>query len=479
MGPVISLENSQTNSNVVRFFRALKKDDPNSQLCYYQSGIGTFSDTKRRCCTIPWIWVNLKIDEAIARELNGHVIEGYRFIMRNYRPGDQIYMFGFSRGAYTARALSAMIYKVGVLPRYNESLVDFAFIVYDTYDKKGVAVARKFKKAFAMDVPVHFVGVWDTVTSVGVIPGKYLPLSNSHDGVEVFRHALALDERRVLFKPFLWDQPRPTLDARESEPQVNYRKESTPRNEWSFEPLVLPDVKEVWFVGCHADVGGGSHPDDYDSSLSNITLRWMIIECFRSKTGIKFREDELFQLKFKREVLQADYEWTQWDSLGVDQESKDCWILPSAAASKADKILASFTKNYVSPFGKSDVNDCTEKIYDQMKTWLGLLWWVFELFPTSEVSKNERGWLVGRGLNYGSGRRLPMDGEKLLVHVSVLQRMKQAEGAAGDEIEHSIQKDQGEKTRHEIEGKAAKSRYKPKAWNWDWACEGDYITWVY
>lgn len=109
-------------------------------------------------------------------------------------PGDHIVITGFSRGAYTARALAGFVHKIGLISTGNEELLPFAYKLYARTDKEGEALAAGFKAAFGRDVAIDFVGVWDTVVSVGVIASQSLPFTATNEGIKTFRHALALDE---------------------------------------------------------------------------------------------------------------------------------------------------------------------------------------------------------------------------------------------------------------------------------------------
>ncbi|KAG6896289.1 hypothetical protein C0992_009314 [Termitomyces sp. T32_za158] len=147
-----------------------------------------------------------------AWNLKYHVMSGYEFLMQNYREGDKICIFGFSRGAYTARSLAGMIHKVGLLPADNHQQVPFAYKMYTRTDHVGWEQSNAFKLAFASAVPIEFLGVWDTVDSVGLIP-KRLPFTTSNTMVKTFRHAIALDERRAKFKANLWNRPTQAQQA--------------------------------------------------------------------------------------------------------------------------------------------------------------------------------------------------------------------------------------------------------------------------
>uniref|UniRef100_A0A8H7XSL4 T6SS Phospholipase effector Tle1-like catalytic domain-containing protein n=1 Tax=Psilocybe cubensis TaxID=181762 RepID=A0A8H7XSL4_PSICU len=192
------------NSNIVKLVSLLKKDDKTKQLVYYQTGIGTYN-------TAPYIaspilsQLRKALDGALALNLDSHVMSGYEFLMENYVAGDKICIFGFSRGAYTARSLAGMLHKVGLLPSGNFQQVPFAYKMYTRADDEGWQQSTEFKKAFSVDVSIEFIGVWDTVDSVGLIP-KRLPFTTSNTIVRTFRHAVSLDERRAKFKANLWNR---------------------------------------------------------------------------------------------------------------------------------------------------------------------------------------------------------------------------------------------------------------------------------
>ncbi|KAG8694223.1 hypothetical protein FRC08_008622, partial [Ceratobasidium sp. 394] len=190
----------QDNSNIVQFFQLLKKDDRNKQMVYYQAGIGTSS---KHFITPVGVALAKAADMAIAHGLSDHVTDGYEFLMQNYIEGDKIALFGFSRGAYTARALAGMLHKVGLLPPFNYQQIPFAYHMYQRDDKEGWEMSNGFKQAFSIDVEINFMGLFDTVNSVGLIP-KELPFAKSNYVVRTFRHAVALDERRAKFKANVW-----------------------------------------------------------------------------------------------------------------------------------------------------------------------------------------------------------------------------------------------------------------------------------
>ncbi|KAF8627442.1 hypothetical protein AX17_006256, partial [Amanita inopinata Kibby_2008] len=237
-------------------------------------------------------------------------MDGYRFLMQNYTVGDKICLFGFSRGAYTARALAGALYKIGLLPRDNQEQIPFAYRLYKREDPAGLALCPGFKQTYCQNVTIEFVGVWDTVASVGIIAGRTLPFTTSNSAIRTFRHALSLDERRAKFRPNTYHRPSPDsagaiLDPEHASPilspnggqrtgfmpikglkgrlRSNRVNEVKPNNEDDREAT---DVLEVWFAGCHSDVGGGAVLNGSPHSLANITLRWMVREVMTSQCGV-------------------------------------------------------------------------------------------------------------------------------------------------------------------------------------------------
>jgi hypothetical protein len=180
--------------------------------------------------------------------------------------------------------------------------------MYSDDTEEGWKQSTTFKKAFSMDVDIEFLGTFDTVGSVGIIP-RYLPFVKSNTHVRYFRHALSLDERRVRFKPNLWTRPspeehargvqkgdmprsepnRPPLDHKRTKSQHDLKKQHARELERRYSATDEPtNVEEVWFAGCHCDVGGGSVVNGTRNALARIPLRWMIRQCFALKTGIMF-----------------------------------------------------------------------------------------------------------------------------------------------------------------------------------------------
>ncbi|KAL1749282.1 hypothetical protein HDZ31DRAFT_59566 [Schizophyllum fasciatum] len=414
----------EDNSNIVSFLTLLKKDDPDKQLVYYQSGIGTYN--------IPQIakpaMAKFKriLDSMIAVHLNAHVMGGYEFLMNRYRVGDKIYIFGFSRGAYIARALAGMLHKVGLLPRGNQQQVAFAYKMYSREDDLGWKQSNAFKKSFCIDVNIELLGVWDTVGSVGLFPRR-LPFTTSNSHVRFFRHALALDERRVRFQPNFWIRSRPeehALGVRDGEmpksrPPPRRGKSSLRDKERTYDAeagasaeALATDVLEVWFAGCHCDVGGGAVANETRHSLARIPLRWMIRQCFLLETDILFHRDLLHKVGLDPETL--------WPVVRPKNEIK------RKTSSSASSSAAS-TKGDAHPFEceeEEDERDAVSPAYDQLT--IRPHWWILEFIPAKvRYQLGDDTWIKKLRLHLGRGRTLPEWQKKNGVHIhkSVKMRM--------------------------------------------------------
>jgi uncharacterized protein (DUF2235 family) len=235
------------SSNVTKLAFAISPADGNgvAQLAFYGRGVGTG-----------------RLDHwtggAFGIGLSDKILEAYAFLIANYEPEDELFIFGFSRGAYTARSLAGFIRNSGILqPRYAHQL----HAAYDLYRDRSDATrprskeATLFRRTYSFETDIKFIGVWDTVGGLG-IPDLPLPAAISdfwkfHDvtlstHVQFAFHALALDERRRPFLPTLWDQADDAPNT-----QV---------------------LQQVWFTGVHSDIGGGYG----DAGLSDITLLWLM-----------------------------------------------------------------------------------------------------------------------------------------------------------------------------------------------------------
>lgn len=428
------------NSNIVEFFTMLKKDDRDKQMVYYQAGIGTY--TSPQVATPLAAKFSKTLDEAVAWNLSSHVMDGYEFLMQNYQAGDRICIFGFSRGAYTARGLAGMIHKVGLLPACNHQQVPFAYKMFTRVDELGWKQSNAFKKAFSVDVPIEFIGVWDTVNSVGLIPRR-LPFTTSNTIVRTFRHAVALDERRAKFKANLWNRPNnkevalgvdgQKPDASKTpkgadlghggkphrpEKKMTLRKMEKIYSGYSDQPT---DIEEVWFSGCHCDVGGGSVENGTPNTLARIPLRWMIRECFKTETGIMFISEGLRGVGLDPAGL---YPYIQTRPPPLSATDLHIQHIPSTKEPTLQHFadVDSLIELHKSE-EEHELLDALSPIYDQLS--LAWFWWMLELFPMKQkFQKSDNSWDSYLGMNLGRGRFIPKQKKGVVkVHRSVRMRM--------------------------------------------------------
>jgi len=249
-------------SNVQKIFQVISKsDDGINQLKHYDDGVGATGT----------IWKKV-IDGATGGGLDANIIDAYKFIVWNYEPGDKIYLFGFSRGAYTARSLAGLIRNCGILKNQDLCLIQKAYDFYrDRSDetKPGSAKSAEFISENSYPNPeIEFIGVWDTVGALG-IPLTIFQLWNRkkyrfHDLElsSIIKHAyqaMAIDERRKLFDVNLWKRSAHAKDEN-----------------------IQQFVEQRWFAGVHCDIGGGY----IEEQLSDLTLEWMIEKAKFAKLAI-------------------------------------------------------------------------------------------------------------------------------------------------------------------------------------------------
>ena len=243
------------NSNVVKLFSTLDLDDPARQVAYYHPGLGTIGAPNALSRLAKW-WtkvIGLAFGYGITRDIG----DAYRFLMDNFEPGDRVFLFGFSRGAFTARALGGMLHMFGLLRRGNEALIPYATDMLKRPKEKTFRIADGFKATFSRECKPYFIGVWDTVSSVGWITDPvHIPYTARNPDLSIGRHAVSIDERRCFFRQNLWGP------AQQGQ-----------------------DLRQVWFAGVHSDVGGGYL--EAESGLAKITLQWMLREAGDSGLRLK------------------------------------------------------------------------------------------------------------------------------------------------------------------------------------------------
>lgn len=234
-------------TNVTRFADSVLLEHQGiPQLLFYHPGIGSEGS-----------WLKRLFDGYTGTGVSRNILEAYCFLVTHYEPGDQLFLLGFSRGAFTVRSLAGFIRNSGLLRRDSLSVLDRAFRLYrargDASRPRGHE-ATLFRRTYAVAdvVPIEFVGVWDTVGSLGnpLLFGRLSPENRFHDTdlstiVRNAFQALAIDEKRWMFEACLWHQQP---DAKE---QV---------------------MEQVWFAGVHGNVGGGY----VDTGLSDLALEWLV-----------------------------------------------------------------------------------------------------------------------------------------------------------------------------------------------------------
>ncbi len=215
------------------------------QLLFYDPGVGTRWHDRLRGGISGW-------------GISWNILEGYQFLMDHYEQGDEVFLFGFSRGAYTVRSLAGLLRNSGLLHAWNRHMLPDAYRLYRRRDKKShprAVESKLFRRTWSREVRCHCIGVWDTVGALG-IPSTNFDIFNKllnikfHD-VELSSHvdnafqALAIDERRRAFEPCIWKKQ---------------------------EGVYCQRLEQVWFSGVHSNIGGGYR----DTGLSDIALQWMM-----------------------------------------------------------------------------------------------------------------------------------------------------------------------------------------------------------
>lgn len=298
--------NTKHKTNVLSMREAIDstgEQDP-AQPTKYLSGVGTS-------------WHNWLTGGLFGRGLSENIRAGYAWLAATYRPQDNLFVFGFSRGAYSARSCVGLIRKCGLLKSADAALLDEAYALYR--DKEVAPTDRKaaeFRATHSHEPRVRFIGVWDTVGALGV-PLSGVPFSKDyyrwHDTelskiVDYGYHAIAADERRADYKPAVWTNDN------------NQKKDEN------------IDIEQRWFVGAHSNVGGG-YPKRPADCLPKIPLRWMQDKA--EAAGLKLR-------------------------CKVDVDTQDC--MAAVNDSYKEFVLgayALFNKPYQRPFGEG-VNETVD-----------------------------------------------------------------------------------------------------------------------
>ncbi|KAE9400679.1 WD40 repeat-like protein [Gymnopus androsaceus JB14] len=370
------------NTNIVELYSRLVKDD--NQLTFYNSGIGTYAEPSWKSLSYWKQVIANYLDLALALRFETILLDAYRWLSEMYQPGDRIFLFGnishmhdrrplhqaehysgFSRGAYQVRTLAGMIEKVGLIHKGNAAQIPFAYELYarstDSQPNTEVEPEEdspeympwRFKTTFSRkDMKVHFVGAWDTVSSIGFVrPAKNLPLTTSGmKHVCYFRHALVLDERRVKFLPeYAFGGASQDLSKNATTQTRAARNLLNADARMKIHPCTarLAQTKEVWFPGTHSDIGGGNAMNKGLNSYGP-ALRWMIHEAILAGLHV-----EPFQGKKKGHAENEKANEKEGEEAGGNEQSPGV-----GKANAARNIHESLTG----------------------------VWWIFEVFPIRRLS---------------------------------------------------------------------------------------------
>lgn len=377
-------------SNVLKLYRVLRKTEKTEprQLVYYDPGVGTLARPN------PWrrLLQNAQTVFGLATGygLDDNVLDAYQFLAHNYEEDDEIYLFGFSRGAHTVRVLAALIHKVGLLSSEQSNLSGAALAAYkqfsadigqgeDTKEFSQDDRAAQFARISSSRWPViKFVGVWDTVASV-ITPRSdrlYIPslqslaFTQENPSVASFRQAIAIDERRRMFRLEPWLEEQTFQKNRFSKTNNSSRQ----------------NCIQVWFAGVHADIGGG-YPEK-ESAMSKYPLLWMIEEA--EKFGLEVNRATVNQL-----------------ACGVQRKGSPF--------------------QYTAPSVTGDLHDS-----------MNFVWRTLEILPKMERYKEwpERDTSLGFYWPLGEPRLIPTGA---LIHESVFLRMKAVESYRPNNLPENFQ----------------------------------------
>jgi uncharacterized protein (DUF2235 family) len=290
-------DTSASNSNVYRLFKALPTTA--DQVPYYDDGVGSDGTP-----------IEKLLGGAFGEGLFQKIRDGYTKIAHAWNPGDEIFVFGFSRGAYTARSLAGMIAVCGLpgTSSFTDDVIKTAFAAYRDKTRRDQLLAS-LKDYKMTNATIRMVGVWDTVGSLGIpaifggvdtLRYSFLDTSLHPDVINAYQ-ALAIDERRSEFPPTLWTTQAPGQT-----------------------------VDQVWFTGVHGDVGGGYPDDKAGTALSDITLGWMLAKA--AALGLAIDPGVAKQLRVPLDAkLALDTKHESWNV---------AWLFPKHRMIDAEAVLA-------------------------------------------------------------------------------------------------------------------------------------------
>lgn len=343
----------------------------------------------------------------MAHSIKSHIVQAYAYLVRFYAPGDRIFLMGFSRGAFAARAVLGMLTKVGLLRRGNEHMTDLAFQCYSTWEydcgvkaQELTMLVDEFKRTFSLaGVPVHFMGLWDSVNSVGLLKDRFFPFTLRVSNVDHVRHAVSIDERRAKFKQCLFAPSvhSPSFfdyDSIGDEGRDNVRRHLEP----TLRPLGSPsgssldetaieyfrprkDLIEKWFCGDHCDIGGGWERDATGGRLSDVSLQWMVSEAYF--LGARMKKEELRCLMTRGP-------------------------LENVLACTHDVLLFTWPAWILQLWNMLGFPTSQDPCRDPRPLYRTVLWWIAEILPLGTNIKDHQGnWRSYYVPNLGRPRKIP------------------------------------------------------------------------
>ncbi|KAF3394827.1 Uncharacterized protein DPV78_009293 [Talaromyces pinophilus] len=547
----------ESDSNVLKIFRMLDRSR-GTQFHYYQPGIGTYVTSTSLSSTgtihrIRSAYLKAK-DSAIGSSFDQHVMGGYKFLMRYYVPGDDIYFFGFSRGSYIARFLAEMLDYIGLLEAGNEELIRFAWKTFAKWQqrrgqteqdqeekKKLFKYMKAFRETFSRPISrIRFMGLFDTVNSVPRFESAWMQRSKfpytARSSALVIRHAVGIDERRAKFRQDLISESKPWHASRkhhdhylrdhmhhlhlnrekpEAVPKITLNNDGTgvdlekaeqeeeksaarrgreegesvyrtPRGssagstqhidryrapsplsnrKMSHPNLDIPeinvpvddgtsthsddtslriprelvddekdqDIREVWFPGGHADIGGGWRLDKGESwALSHAPLVWMVQEA--QKAGLNFDHRKMKQFECCEEYVEnyspihiydQEPDWCQDESHGPSVNGNGIATIKMSENENernTSRALHRFLYALEHSSTKGVLHDCLE--YGAGLPWSSVFSWrIMEYLPFRRMDLQPDGsWKPIRWpLPCGEVRDIPEGAE---IHVSAIRRLK-------------------------------------------------------
>lgn len=304
-------DNSGKNTNVYKIYKAMQVAA--GQIPFYDDGVGADGTP-----------IDRLLGGAFGIGLFQKVKDGYSKIAQVYEQGDQVFVLGFSRGAYTARSIAGMIANCGLpTSNFSDQVVETAFQAYRDKDNRAKLLAGLNQSCAMYNAQLTMVGVWDTVGSLGIpsLLGAVDPIlygfldTNLHPNIQNAYHALAIDERRIEFPATLWtSQPNPGQT-----------------------------LEQVWFTGVHCDIGG-SYPDDPNgTALADITLAWMMNKA--ADLGVTF--DAVVQAKYALPAdptYALDQKHESWNAVWAFPKTRP--VAPNATLSNSVMVRCQHDTSY-------------------------------------------------------------------------------------------------------------------------------------